>query len=63
MLPTKFGQAVSEKTFQKSTNQESELHVGAMSAKTSGEMGNLDIEPSIDASYKASLHLAKWLFL
>jgi hypothetical protein len=37
--------------------------VGAMSAKTSGEMGNLDIEPSIDASYKASLHLAKPLFL
>jgi hypothetical protein len=26
-------------------------------------MGNLDIEPSIDASYKASLHLAKRLFL
>ena len=63
MLPTTFGQAVSEKTFQKSTNQESELHVGDMSANTSGEMGNLDIEPSIDASYKASLHLAKRLFL
>jgi hypothetical protein len=34
-----------------------------MSANTSGEMGNHDIEPSIDASYKASLHLAKRLFL
>jgi hypothetical protein len=30
-----------------------------MSANESGEMGNLDREPSIDASYKASVHLAK----
>ena len=31
MLPTKFGQAVSEeKTFQESTNQEQELPVAAM---------------------------------
>jgi hypothetical protein len=36
--------------------------VGAMSANKSGEMGNLDIEPSIDASYKSSVHLAKRLF-
>jgi hypothetical protein len=33
--------------------------VAAMSANESGEMGNLDREPSIDASYKASVHLAK----
>jgi hypothetical protein len=31
----------------------------AMSANESGEMGNLDREPSIDASYRASVHLAK----
>jgi len=30
-----------------------------MSANESGEMGNLDREPSIYASYKASVHLAK----
>ena len=59
MLPTKFDQAVSEKTFQKTTNQEPELHVAAMSANKSGEMGNLDREPSIDASYKASVYLTK----
>ena len=33
--------------------------MAAMSANESGEMGNLDREPSIDASYKASVHLAK----
>ena len=33
--------------------------MAAMSANKSGEMGNLDREPSIDASYKASVHLAK----
>ena len=59
MLPTTFGQAVSEKTFQKSTNQEPELHVAAMSANESGEMGNLDREPSIDASCQVMVHLAK----
>ena len=60
MLPTKFDQEVSEeKTFQKSTNQEQELPVAAMSVNESGEMGNIDREPSIDASYKASVHLAK----
>ena len=30
-----------------------------MSVNESGEMGNIDREPSIDASYKASVHLAK----
>jgi hypothetical protein len=35
--------------------------VAAMSANESGEMGNPDREPSIDASYKASVHLAKRL--
>jgi hypothetical protein len=33
--------------------------VAAMSVNESGEMGNIDREPSIDASYKASVHLAK----
>ena len=62
MLPTKlgsFGQAVSEeKMFYESTNQQRELPVLAMFVNRS-KMNNLYREPSIDATYHVSVHLAK----
>ena len=54
-----FGQAVSENIFQKLTNQKQELPVAAMFVNGSGRDSNLYREPSIDASYQVSVHLAK----
>ena len=54
-----FDQAVSEKIFQKSTNQKKELPVAAMLITDRDEMSNLYRGHDIDASYQVSVHLVK----
>jgi hypothetical protein len=63
MLPTTF-RSISTSCFRvedfyKSTNQKQELSVATMFVNGSGQMSNLYREPSIDASYQVSVHLAK----
>ena len=56
-----FGQAVSEETnFQKLTNQKQGLHATFMFLNVSEQNEHLQRGPSVDASYKVSVHLAKW---
>jgi hypothetical protein len=63
MLPTKFPliwlSSLREEDLKKSANQKQELHMVAMFVNGSGQMSNLQREPSIDASYQVSVHLAK----
>ena len=54
-----FGSAVSEKIFQKSTNQKEELPVTTMFIKDQDEMSSPYKGSSIDASYHVSLHLGR----
>jgi hypothetical protein len=46
-------------SFRLSTNQKQELPVAAMFVMDRDKMSNLYREPSIDASYQVSVHLAK----
>ena len=63
MLPTKFRfiwpSGFRGEDFFKSANQKQELPVVAMFVNGSGQMSILYREPSIDASYQVSIHLAK----
>jgi hypothetical protein len=63
MLPTKFQfiwpSVFRGEDFLKSSNQKKELPVAAMLLTDRDEMSNLNRGPSIDASYQASVHLAK----
>ena len=63
MLPTKFRfiwpSGFREEDLKKSTNQKQELPVAAMFVNGSGQNEQSYREPSIDASYQVSVHLAK----
>ena len=56
-----FGQAVSEKIFQKSANQKQEWHVVAWPCllMDRDKLGNLYRGPSVDATYQNAVHLGK----